>query len=321
MVGHGRISLAAVICGIAFLLSGAIGEAGFIPKLDRVKFDDGEVYRQGCIVGDGQLRSRPCRFGYRNSKRRVVLFGDSHAAEWGPALLRLARADHWQVIVLTRASCPAALTNIDRYCNTWRHNSLKRIRRLRPGLVVVASAANYHHYWTLRKRRGLDRQASERPLVHGMIRTLRYLKRWSRKVVLIRDHSAAPFSVTDCLRRNPTRPQRCDFRSTRRKAWSYEFKAAGRVDGVGVIDPQPMLCPDRRCYAVDGRHLVYRNYGHLAAAWVRTRNRWLGRNLNDPWNGRDVKPVLSNDSSDERSRPGYLVRSIPSPMNGQATSD
>jgi hypothetical protein len=70
MVGHGRISLAAVICGIAFLLSGAIGEAGFIPKLDRVKFDDGEVYRQGCIVGDGQLRSRPCRFGYRNSKRR-----------------------------------------------------------------------------------------------------------------------------------------------------------------------------------------------------------------------------------------------------------
>ena len=32
MVGHGRISLAAVICGIAFLLSGAIGEAGFIPS-------------------------------------------------------------------------------------------------------------------------------------------------------------------------------------------------------------------------------------------------------------------------------------------------
>ena len=36
------------------------------------------------------------------------------------------------------------------------------------------------------------------------------------------------------------------------------------MDGVGVIDPQPMLCPGRRCYAVDGRHLVYRNYGHLA---------------------------------------------------------
>lgn len=314
MFGCPRILIAAIFCGAVLIFAGS-AKADFIPGLDRVKFDDGEIYRQGCMTGDSQIRSRACRFGIRNSKKKVVLLGDSHAAQWGPALLRLARKDDWQVIALTRASCPAALISIDRYCNIWRHNSLKRIRRMRPGLVIVASAANFPHYWVLHRGHVLDRQSSERPLVSGMVRTLRKLKRWSTRTVLIRDHSAAPFSVTDCLRRNHSEPENCDFRSTRKKAWSYDFKAARQVEGVQIIDPQPLLCPDRICHAVDGRHLVYRNHGHLAASFVRNQNEWLGQNLDDPWNGKDqapevqlIRPIADQD-----------LRKLPGPQNQPGT--
>lgn len=268
------------LCLALLLVSAAPADARFIPGLNRVAADKGPVYRLGCLMGHARVRSGPCRFGDVRSKKKVVLFGDSHAMQWGPGLIRLAKKKHWQVIALTRASCTAALVQVDYYCNTWRRNSLKRIRRMRPGLVVVASAANSEAY----DLGGLGRSASEPYLVHGLIGTLRRLNRWSKKTVVIRDQAVTPFSMTLCLRSNTTTPGRCGFRPSRPRAWSYDYKAARRVRGVPVIDPMRLLCSDGWCHAVDHDYLIYRNQGHLSASFTRYRYDWLGRNVGDPWN-------------------------------------
>lgn len=309
MFRHRRILLAAILCG-AFLSLAGSANGKFIPGLDRVLTDDGEVYRAGCITGDAQIRSRACRFGFRNSNRKVVLLGDSHAAQWGPALFRVALAKDWRVIVLTRASCPAALVNIEDHCNIWRRNSLRRIRRIRPGLVIVASAANYDHYLVRQRGDMLSRNASEHHLVQGMVRTLRFVKRWSGETVLIRDHSSAPYSVTKCLERSRRQPFKCGFHSRRKMIRSYDFKASQMVKGVRVIDPQPLLCPDRWCRAVDGKYLIYRNPGHLAASFIRRQDDWLGSKLGDPWSENGPNQTGDADSSPGRNpwpgQPGHI---------------
>lgn len=281
MKRSGAIALA-ILCAIS-LTTASQSEARFLPGLNKVKADKGEVFRKGCLTGHTRVRSGPCRFGDLDSKKKVVLFGDSHAMQWGPGLIRLASRKGWQVVALTRASCPAALVHIDRYCDAWRRNSLQRIRRMKPGLVVVASAANSEVYRVLAEGIGLDRESSEPYLVDGMIQTLRRLRSWSKRTVVIRDQAVTPFSVTACLRGNLQTPGRCGFRPYRPRAYSYDFKATRRVRRVPVIDPQPMLCPRGWCKAVDGEYLIYRNHGHLAATFTRERYSWLGHRLGDPW--------------------------------------
>ena len=56
---------------------------------------------------------------------------------------------------------------------------------MRPGLVLVASAANSDAYSVFTGGGYLSRAASEQYLVDGMIRTLRRLRRWSKKTVVI----------------------------------------------------------------------------------------------------------------------------------------
>lgn len=99
----------------------------------------------------------------------------------------------------------------------------------------------------------------------------------------MRDQALTPYSVTACLRYTRARPNRCGFRPDRPRAYSYDFKAARRVRGVRVVDPQPMLCPRGWCRAVFGDYLIYRNHGHLAATFTRQRWGWLGHRLGDPW--------------------------------------
>lgn len=279
-----RILLVASFCTAFVALSGP-ADARFIPGLNKVRADKGEVFRKGCMVGHQRLRSKSCRFGDRRSKKKVVLFGDSHAAQWGPGLIKLAKKRKWQVIALTRAACPAALVNTDYYCDKWRQNSLDRIRRTRPRLIVVGSAANSEGYKVHVGGIKLSRASSEPYLVDGMVRTLRKLNRWSGKTVLLRDQAVTPFGVTRCLRYN--RPGRCGFRPSRPREYAYDYKAARRVKGVRVLDPQPMLCPKGRCKAVDDNYLIYRNHGHLSASYTRSKYGWLGRKLGNPWRSFD----------------------------------
>lgn len=154
---------------------------------------------------------------------------------------------------------------------------------MRPGLVVVASAANSEAYDVLLDGVGLSRSSSEGVLIDGMIGTLRRLDRWSTRTVVIRDQAVTPFSVTACLRVNQARPGRCGFRPDRSRSYSYDFKATRRVRGASLVDPQPMLCPEGWCRATFGEQLIYRNHGHLAASFTRSKYQWLGRKLGDPW--------------------------------------
>ena len=63
------------------------------------------MQKQGCIVGY-RAKLKECSFGA--GEQVLVLFGDSHAAQWAPALQLIAAGHGWRFITLTKASCPAA---------------------------------------------------------------------------------------------------------------------------------------------------------------------------------------------------------------------
>ena len=89
--------------------------ANLVPALGKAAKDYARIYPDGCSSGftDTTVR-KPCFYGDPTSATTVVLFGDSHAGQWFPALesdrgaARVAAGGRHQVRLLTRLGHGAA---------------------------------------------------------------------------------------------------------------------------------------------------------------------------------------------------------------------
>ncbi|MCX6430701.1 MAG: acyltransferase family protein [Actinobacteria bacterium] len=108
------------------------------------------IYADGCQLDKNQVRSGPCEYGDPNGRKTVVLFGDSHAAQWFPTLNAISKTQRWKLVVLTKSSCPAVTVTLpdigafrNTQCAAWRENSFLRIASLKPWAVITGNFAHY----------------------------------------------------------------------------------------------------------------------------------------------------------------------------------
>ena len=88
-----------------------------------------------------------CVFGAVRSKRSIVLFGDSHAQMWLPALAPAAQSLGYRLSLVWTSGCPAATVSVwdaethsvNQACSSWRTRMVAKIHRLGPALVLLAS--------------------------------------------------------------------------------------------------------------------------------------------------------------------------------------
>ena len=128
------------------------------PSLEGARNDQPRTYGDGCHLAQPATTIPDCVYGDPSSSTTVVLFGDSHAGQWFPALERLATERGWRLVSLTKSACtPAQLTVWNTTfkraydeCNQWREAVFTRLRAERPALVIVASS---HPYTSAGRRR------------------------------------------------------------------------------------------------------------------------------------------------------------------------
>ncbi|CAM5266207.1 Acyltransferase OS=Streptomyces tendae OX=1932 GN=GUR47_23605 PE=4 SV=1 [Streptomyces tendae] len=241
------------------------------PPLPRVKSSRSALYRDGCHVDRAATGPRPCVYGDRTSSRTVVLFGDSHAAQWFPALQRLAVARGWRLVPFTKASCKVAdVTIVSLHkpytaCDTWRSSALERIRALRPALVVASSsdagdparpAADPLHQWTT-----------------GFEHTFRDLRGSGARVAALLDTPWPTGDPIDCAARNSLQLRACANHlpeATRDATRGLAVRAAASATGTTVIDPTPWVCAPRTgvCPVVVADTAVHRDDSHLSEAYA-----------------------------------------------------
>ncbi|WP_416981288.1 acyltransferase family protein [Streptomyces sp. T028] len=241
------------------------------PPLEKVKSSRSAVYRDGCHVDYAATRTRPCVYGDRSSSRTVVLFGDSHAAQWFPALQRLATARGWKLVSLTKASCKVADVTVVRghepytACDTWRSDAVARIRALRPALVVVSSSDA-----------GDPARPAAAPLQQwttGFEDTFRALASSGARVAALLDTPWPKGDPIDCAARNSLHLRACANRlpeATRDATRGAALRTAASTTATTVIDPTPWLCAPRTgvCPVVVADTAVYRDDSHLSEAYA-----------------------------------------------------
>ncbi|MGI8729785.1 MAG: acyltransferase family protein [Solirubrobacteraceae bacterium] len=251
------------------------------PTLEDAEADRGRLWNDDCLV-KGKKRSSPdCEYGNPDSDTTVIVFGDSHALQYFPAMLELAKQKDWRLVGLTRASCPIADVFYQPTCKAWLRNTMRRIRREKPDLIVTSNSID-DRFRVRVDGEALSRQRSEPLLEAGYARTLRRLKRTGARVAVIRDQTRAPFVPASCVADNTGNLRKCVFDTDRQFRYAFVGRGARKVRGVKVIDPQPKLCPRGRCPSVIGNVIVYRNTYHLTATYAKTLTGWLGRRLPRP---------------------------------------
>jgi hypothetical protein len=79
------------------------------------------------------------------------LLGDSHAAQWFPALEKISTIGKLNLISMTKSSCPAILQTVKNAwlgrayneCDEWKDNVLKLLDDIRPQYVIISSSQIY----------------------------------------------------------------------------------------------------------------------------------------------------------------------------------
>jgi peptidoglycan/LPS O-acetylase OafA/YrhL len=263
-------------------------EAAAVRPSPMQAYDDrGQMHDDGCLVSFRQVRSPACVYGNPDADTTVVLFGDSTAMHYFPALERLAERREWRLVGLTKAGCSPAL--FPRFnvalkreyteCYEWRDHALGRIADEEPDMIVLAGRADTLAYIdgkTLRR-------ADSVPIVtDGWAALFERLRRTGAQLVLMKDGPRPDKDIPECVSANLGDLPTCAF--DRDAAFDYvstDARAARRVGGVHVIDLAPLLCNADTCPAVIGNVIVYRQTTHFTASFMETLTRDIARRLPD----------------------------------------
>lgn len=248
------------VAALQELLAAAVGWTELPPELPAIA--DGSLYAYG-PPGDGSCIAiltweEACVVGDADAPRTAVVFGDSIAGSWRPAV-RDALGPQWRIVFATRAACPAAdvpaygVTSRDpgwsRECAAVRSELLAGVAASAPDLVLVSSST-----------RTLDRLESGATGDHaraeweaGMRRTLDALAASGAEVVVL---GAPPLSVDACGTADfEPGGNRCRVPvSENRRIQATAERAAAAASGAAYVETRAWFCtPAGLCpWAVDG---------------------------------------------------------------------
>ena len=257
------------------------------PNPLRAREDRSRMYDDGCLVGIAGTNSNKCLYGDTDAPRTLILFGDSHALQYAPALEEVAETDHWRLIVLTKAECtpgevPIRSMVADReysQCDDWREDSLRRIEEGDPrsAVVVMSGDTAYTPYDPAGEE--LSGDAGSAAMEAGYVATLTRIYRAGLRTAVIRDTPTSASDVPGCVSEDLENLEACAFARERDRTLEFDARAARVAPDTHLIDITAEICPGDLCRAVIGNALVYRDKSHLSATFARTLAPTIERDL------------------------------------------
>ena len=216
----------------------------------------------GCHIHIRQTVSPRCEYGDISSKKTIVLYGDSHAAQWLPALDLIGKKRGIKIVSLTKSACPSAEVikelssqyDVDD-CQAFRDSSVARINRIKPLAVILTGMQPFTAPYS-------DEDA--RPWwLAGETKVFNRIKSATQFPIYLTDTPLPQVDIPDCLVAG--RGAACD---TARPI------AAEVAPGLIPINPTPWLCTDTCPAVVDGI-IAYRDKSHLTVEMSKHLSREL----------------------------------------------
>jgi peptidoglycan/LPS O-acetylase OafA/YrhL len=239
----------------------AVPGGGLVPTAEQGR-DDFARYPKGCMVEPAVTVSPACRVDAAKGRGRVVLLGDSHAAQWYDAVHEITARRGLELEVLLKGACPLPAISYSppqlkrpfTECDSWRENTLRRLAaEPRPVAVLIGS-------W--------NRYSPDKALVaDGWQAVVTRLVGLGAPIGYLADTPYPDLDVPACVSGKPVPAAACDFGRAQALPFDPMVEAIGNgwVRQTSVLDLNRYLCPPgpATCPVVRGGVLLYRDESHL----------------------------------------------------------
>lgn len=230
-------------------------------SLDQVRSKP-KINEDGCHIHIRQTVSPRCEYGDTSSKQTIVLYGDSHAAQWFPALDMIGKKRGIKIVSLTKSACPSAevikelSSQYDvKDCQAFRDSSVARINEIKPLAVILTGMQPFTAPYS-------DESARSWWLA-GETKVFNRIKSATQFPIYLTDTPLPQVDIPDCLVAG--RGAACD---------TAKPIAAEVAPGLIPINPTPWLCTDKCPAVVDGI-IAYRDKSHLTVEMSKHLSREL----------------------------------------------
>jgi hypothetical protein len=247
------------------------------PELREAARDNPILYADGCQLGVSSVEPRPCVYG-ADEHPSIVLFGDSHAAQWFPAVYTWAQSNGYRVETHTKESCPSVTIDVARAgvsytaCSEWRRHVLDRLESHPPALVIVSN------FGKVTPQDGVDDLNHE--WASGLEATVERLNQFT-KVLVVADVPNMGQSPAICLSAHLESVVACD--RPREEAIRADMQAVERgvteQSKVHYADLTKYFCGPDICPSIIGATLVYRDAHHITATFSEAVSPVLGEDI------------------------------------------
>jgi len=227
------------------------------------------VYKDKCHSPFETVNIKECTYGDKDSTKTIMLFGDSHAAQWFPALEEVATDQNYKLLSHTKSACPAwnvsvynsALARPYEECNLWRNNIFELANQVKPDIIIIGNS----HKYVSTSQYGI----SKTQWSTGMEDTLNVLAKTGAKIITIRDTPWPGYDIPTCISRALWRNQNtsvCDFtrdNSVDTLVYEMEKNIAQKFENTQILDLTEVVCDATNCKSTISNKITYRDLNHL----------------------------------------------------------
>ena len=260
-------TLPAVVDAVKTALTGAPVPTNLTPPVDQLAYDAYQ-FPSGCDPTQGDPTTQTiCHLGNPKSTNTIVVFGDSHAEMWMPAILPMAQADAWNVIPLVRKGCEVPKWIGNGYssdpapdissCHAWYSWARQQAQRLRPDVVLIGgccSGATGSIATTMRNTYAVTAAA---------------LRPFARNVIVIEDEEGMAAQPVDCLLATGATLRSCMTTQTSANlALNNGLAQLAKAKHLGFLKTRGWFCYRSQCPMVVGTTVVYRDTSHITVEYT-----------------------------------------------------
>jgi peptidoglycan/LPS O-acetylase OafA/YrhL len=218
-------------------------------------------FPDGCAPS-GRMPTTICRLGDTSSGKSIVVFGDSHAQMWMPAILQMATRDHWLVRPLVKLSCVPRSWNGKGACHDWYVWAKRQAAALNPQVALILGS------WA-----GTADPVQAIKPVKQLAAALRHS---AASVIVVGDPSSQKRDPVDCLLARGATMKTCTTAQRRVQARTDSaIQGGARRLGAGFIDVRGWLCARGRasghpqlCPLVVNRTITAVDRGHVSKTYA-----------------------------------------------------
>ncbi|MCX6443720.1 MAG: SGNH hydrolase domain-containing protein [Actinobacteria bacterium] len=229
---------------------------------------------QECSVDFASTDTPVCESGDLNSKKIIVLYGDSHASMWMSALDVIAKKNGYKVRLFAKLACPLVEIPIWSYqlnkpfteCTQWQQKVYPLITALNPEIIIVTD--QWKPAVVDGKKSDFDTPFMwEKEFPIAMAR----ISKMAKKVFVLGNNPSLSQDPVDCASKPNVTLSLCSSGRTQADNAKYnviEAKATKAVGGI-YIDTVTWACTDSLCPIVINSKLAYFDQWHFSESYIK----------------------------------------------------